>query len=405
MHDTILEKISVSLNAPTFNEEEIQSAIAVLHSGQVTMSQKCFEFEDKFSNHMKSKNAIFVNSGSSANLLAFFALVNPLCPIINGKQTVNPGDEVIVPAVTWSTTIWPVVQAGLIPVIVDCDPHTLQIKPESVRKALSPRTKIICPVHVLGNAVDMNFILDFARENNLWVIEDTCEALGTRHNNQFVGTLGDIGTYSFFFSHHITTIEGGMVITNHDELAELFRAMRAHGWTRHLKNRDAIEKKYSNIDPRFLFISTGFNLRPTEINAAFGLLQIDKLEKFNKKRVEIATIWINAFQDEIKKGYFQPMKITKNVDATWFGFPILCRDNAIRNQLQSHLEAHGIETRPIICGNLARQPAFELIQHRIAGDLSGADEVMDKGLFWGSHPIMDMNQINYVIQIVKGFFK
>jgi CDP-6-deoxy-D-xylo-4-hexulose-3-dehydrase len=402
---TGIEKMNVPLNAPTFNEDEIQSAIAVLRSGHVTMSQKCFEFEDKFSNHIHSKNAVFVNSGSSANLLAFFALTNPLCPTINGKQTVNPGDEVIVPAVTWSTTIWPVVQAWLVPVIVDCDPHTLQMKPESVQKALSPRTKIICPVHVLGNAVDMNFILDFAKENKLWVVEDTCEALGTRYNKQFAGTLGDIGTYSFFFSHHITTIEGGMVVTNHDALAELFRAMRAHGWTRHLKNREAEEKKYPDIDPRFLFVSTGFNLRPTEINAAFGLLQIDKLEKFNEKRVEIAEIWTKSFQEEISKGYFQPMQITDNVNATWFGFPILCRDNALRNTLQSHLEKNGIETRPIICGNLARQPAFKLIQHRIVGDLSGADEVMDKGLFWGSHPIMTMDQINYVIQIVKGFFQ
>jgi CDP-6-deoxy-D-xylo-4-hexulose-3-dehydrase len=406
MHESITaHKISVSLNAPTFNEDEIQSAIQVLRSGQVTMSHRCFEFENKFSKHLQINNAVFVNSGSSANLLAFFALTNPLCPVIEGRQSVHPGDEVIVPAVTWSTTIWPVVQAGLIPVIVDCDPHTLQMKPESVRKALSPRTKIICPVHVLGNAVDMDFIRDFASENKLWIVEDTCEALGTRYRDQFVGTLGDIGTYSFFFSHHITTIEGGMVVTPHDELAELLRAMRAHGWTRHLKDREAVEKKYPDIDPRFLFISTGFNLRPTEINAAFGLLQIDKLEKFNHNRVVVTEKWISAFRDEIEKGYFTPMRITPHVNATWFGFPILCRDHALRNVFQRYLEDHHIETRPIICGNLARQPAFKLIQHRIADELVGADQVMDRGLFWGSHPIMTEEQIQYVIQIVKGFFK
>lgn len=405
MNKTLAQKISVPLNAPTFCDEEIHSAIQVLRSKQVTMSSKCFEFEDKFSNYLHTKNAVFVNSGSSANLLAFFALVNPLCPIIDDKQRVNPGDEVIVPAVTWSTTIWPVVQAGLTPVIVDCDSDTLQMKPESILKALSPRTKIICPVHVLGNSVNMDFILSFAKENRLWVVEDCCEALGTRYDSNYVGTLGDIGTYSFFFSHHITTIEGGMIITKHDELAEIFRAMRAHGWTRHLKNRIAVEAQYPDIDPRFLFINTGFNLRPTEINAAFGLLQIDKLDTFNQTRANIATHWTNAFRHEIQSGYFNPMQITEKTDAAWFGYPILCRDKALRNALQQHLEENGVETRPVICGNLARQPAFQLIQHRIADDLTGADNIMDRGLFWASHPILSKEQINYVVNIVKGFFE
>lgn|SRR3990167_4138936 len=406
MIETLINpNITVSLNAPTFDETEIEAAIQVLRSGQVTMSHKCFEFENKFSKYIRSKNAVFVNSGSSANLLAFFALINPLCPLISGKQKINPGDEVIVPAVTWSTTIWPIVQAGLVPVFVDCDPHTLQMKPESVQKALSSRTKVVCPVHVLGNAVDMNFILDFAKENKLWVIEDTCESLGARYENNYVGTLGDIGTYSFFFSHHITTIEGGMIITNHDELAELFRCQRAHGWTRHLHNRVEVEKKHPDIDPRFLFINTGFNLRPTEINAAFGLLQIDKLEKFNQKRIKITRIWTDSFQGEIAQGFFSPMKITPHVSATWFGYPILCRNNELRDRLQNCLEENGIETRPIICGNLTRQPAFQLIQHRVVDDLKGAEQVMNRGLFWGCHPIMSQEQIFHVINVVKGFFE
>ena len=393
------------LNASTFDDDEINAAIVVLQSKMVTMGKLCADFEKKFSNYVSIQDAVFLNSGSSANLLAFFSLINPLCPTPQHKQCVLPGDEVIVPAITWSTTIWPIVQAGLVPVLVDCDPYTLQMDPQSVKNALSDRTKIICPVHVLGNGVDMDFILSFSEENKLWIIEDTCESLGTTYHNQFLGTMGDIGTYSFFFSHHITTIEGGMIVSKHEALTELFRCQRAHGWARSLKNKAALEKKYPDIDPRFLFVNTGFNLRPTEINAAFGLSQLDKLKNFNEKRIAIANSWTTTFSNIIKQQYFTPMKITPNVNATWFGYPILCRDIALRKQLQAYLEKNGIETRPIISGNMARQPAFKFIQHRIANRLNGADRVMENGLFWGSHPFMTNDQINYVTKTVLEFFK
>lgn len=396
----------IPLNASTFDEKEINAAIEVLRSGFVTMGGKCFAFEEKFAKHMGVKNAIFVNSGSSANLLAFFAIANFAAPNSRyGASKLSPGDEIIVPAVTWSTTVWPVVQAGLVPVLVDCDPKSLQMKPEAVRKAIGPKTKAICPVHVLGNSVDLDAVLNIAKEHSLWVVEDTCEALGTRYKKKFVGTYGDIGTYSFFFSHHITTIEGGMVVTDNDELAELLRCMRAHGWTRHLKNRESVEKNYPDIDPRFMFVNTGFNLRPTEINAAFGLEQIDRLEAFNSRRVEIANYWRKEFAHLIEKGLFVPMQTTMNADSTWFGFPIVCNSQDTRNALRAHLEKSGIETRPIICGNLARQPAFKNVQHRISGSLDGADIIMDQGLFWGSHPMMEQAELDYVVEVVKGFFK
>ena len=400
--------IKVPLNASTFGEEEIQAAIAVLRGGQVTMAGKCLEFEEKFARHMGVKNAIFVNSGSSANLLAFFALANSDCPEtgINGKKKrFTPGSEIIVPAVTWSTTIWPIVQAGGVPVLVDSNPYTLQMDLGALEAAISPKTVAICPVHVLGNAVEMKTVLELAQKHQLWVIEDTCEALGTRQNGKMVGTLGDVGTFSFFFSHHITTIEGGMVVTESDELAELFRCMRAHGWTRHLRNRSAVESRYPEIDPRFLFVNSGFNLRPTEINAAFGLHQIDKLEGFNRRRHEIAEVWIKEFKSLIDSKKFVPMQTTQGTDSTWFGFPVICESRALRDKFQKYLEENGIETRPVICGNLARQPAFKKIPHRIAGSLKGADQVMDQGLFWGSHPLMSEVEIQHVVKTVKRFFE
>lgn len=394
----------IPLSSVTHNEDEIEAAIAVLRSGQLTMGSQCERFENEFAKYLGVKNAIFVNSGSSANLLAFFALANPLLKSSNEKKSgLLHGKEVIVPAVTWSTTIWPIVQAGGVPVLVDCDPRTLQMDLAQVKHAIGPKTAAICPVHVLGNAVPMGLLQELARQNGLWLIEDTCEALGTKQNGQFAGTFGDIGTFSFYFSHHITTIEGGMAVTNDDDLADLMRCLRAHGWTRQMKNREELERANSHIDPRFLFVNTGFNLRPTEINAAFGLKQLGKLEKFNERRREIAATWNREFEN--LSGHFQTMQPTTGTEATWFGYPIVCKDLPTREGLKKHLEKNGIETRPIICGNLARQPAFKLIQHRIAGPLHGADSIMDHGLFWGSHPGMNEAEVEYVAQTVKEFFK
>ncbi|HUF18282.1 MAG TPA: DegT/DnrJ/EryC1/StrS family aminotransferase [Thermoanaerobaculia bacterium] len=394
----------IPLNASTFDEDEIEAACAVLRSGFVTMGRLCGEFETAFAQHLGVRHALFVNSGSSANLLAFFALANHAAPLRGGRRRLEPGDEVIVPAVTWSTTIWPIVQAGGIPVLVDSDPETLQMDTRAAAAAVSDRTVAICPVHVLGNAVPMQPIAELARDAWLWLIEDTCEALGTRHEGRLAGTFGDLATFSFFYSHHITTIEGGMITTDDDEMAELLRCLRAHGWSRQMVNRAGIEAQYPEIDPHYLFVNTGFNLRPTEVNAAFGIHQLPKLERFNRRRVEIAESWISAFAELTAQGLLSPMRVTAGTESTWFGFPALCADRSSRDALKSHLEEQGVETRPIICGNLARQPALQHVRHRIAGSLDGADAVMDRGLYWGSHPSMSEADVQYVADTVKGFF-
>lgn len=395
----------IPLNDSTYNDEEINSAIEVLRSGQLTMGRLCLDFEARFAKKLGVRHAVFVNSGSSANLLAFFALANPwIKNNLNGRKPLTPGSEVIVPAVTWSTTIWPIVQAGATPVLVDSDPETLQIDIQQVEKAIGPKTVAICPVHVLGNSVPMAALKKLADKHGLWLIEDTCEALGTKHDGKYAGTIGDMGTYSFYFSHHITTIEGGMIVTENDEMADLFRCLRAHGWTRHMHSKLEVEAKFPDIDPRFMFVNTGFNLRPTEINAAFGIRQIDKLDNFNRVRRKIAESWNDSFAELIERKEFRPMRTTAGTESTWFGYPIVCKSQTVRNELRDHLEKCGVETRPVICGNLARQPAFKLIPHRISGTLHGADEIMDRGLFWGSHPVMKNADIDHVTQTVKGFF-
>jgi len=374
----------------------------VLRSGRVTMGARCAEFEAMFAAYMSGGEAIFVNSGSSANLLAFFALANHAAPRRPGKRRFFPGAEVIVPAVTWSTTIWPIVQCGAVPVLVDSDPLTLQLDMKAMRAAVTDKTFAVCPVHVLGNTVAMEQVLAFAADHGLWVVEDTCEALGSRYQGQPAGTFGDIATFSFFFSHHITTIEGGMVTTRDPDLAELLRCLRAHGWTRDLKRRRELEAENPGIDPSFLFVNTGFNLRPTEINAAFGLIQLPKLDGFNRRRKEIAAEWIRRIQPMIDDSTLRPFLITPGADAAWFGFPVICRDRKTRDDLKLHLKHCDVESRPIICGNMARQPGLLNVPHRVCGDLPGADHIMERGLFWGAHPMMTDAEVDHVAESVLG---
>ncbi|MGV1867580.1 MULTISPECIES: DegT/DnrJ/EryC1/StrS family aminotransferase [unclassified Rhizobium] len=394
----------IPLNSNTMMQEEIDAAKAVLDSGFVTMGKRCGEFEAAFAKYLGVRHAIMVNSGSSANLLAAFTMANPLCPL-GGRRRIEPGSEVIVPALTWSTTVWPFVQAGAIPVFVDCDPHTLQMQPEAIQAAITPRTTAIAIVHVLGGAVDVPAIRKIADDNHLWLFEDTCESLGVLWDGKQVGSFGHLGSFSFYFAHHITTIEGGMVVTDDDDLADIMRALRAHGWVRHMHDSAKYVAENPEIDERFLFITTGFNLRPTEINGAIGLVQLTRLDGFNQQRRDVAKLLDKGLEALKTAGILKPMVFSERCTPAPFGYPVLCRSTEERNMLQSHLEANGIETRPVICGNLARQPALTHVDHRISGTLKGADAVMDRGLYWGTHPMMTPDDVSYIVDQVERCFR
>jgi len=394
----------IPLNTNTMGAEETEAAKAVIDSGFVTMGRHCREFEAAFAKYIGAKHAVMVNSGSSANLLAAFTLANPICPL-GGRRRITPGSEVIVPALTWSTTVWPFVQAGAVPVFVDCDPVTLQMQPEMIEAAITPRTTAIAIVHVLGGAVDITAIRQIADRHGLWLFEDTCESLGVLWDGKQVGSFGHLGSFSFYFAHHITTIEGGMVVTDDDELADLMRSMRAHGWTRHMESGAAQAAAHPEIDSRFLFITTGFNLRPTDINGAIGSIQLRKLDQFNARRREVARALDDGLADLSRDGRLQPMRFDPRCTPAPFGYPVLCRSNEERNAFQKHLEANGVETRPVICGNLARQPALAHVEHRVPHPLTGADRVMDCGLYWGTHPMMEPAEIAYVLDQVRTFYQ
>ena len=397
--------MSIKLNKNLLGNEELNGLIKVFKSGNVTQGKYCKLFEDKFAKKLNSKYALFVNSGSSANLLSFFCMSNPLIrlntKIKNRKFKKN--SEVIVCGLSWSTTIWPIIQCGATPVFVDCDPSTLQINEDQILKSINKNTIAICVVHVLGNGPNISLIKKICNKKKLWLIEDTCESLGAKYKSKSLGTFGDFGTFSFYFSHHITTIEGGMIITNNKHLYTVLKTMRAHGWTRDLENRKFYEKKYSNIDPKYLFINSGFNLRSNELSGIIGLKQLKKLDGFNKKRNEISRIWSNTIYKKKLSNVLKPMKINKDITPAWFGFPIICKNKETLKKFKSKLDSKSIEHRPIICGNMIRQPAIKHYKYKVQGKLKNCDTVMENGIYIGSSPKNTLAEINIVNSIFEKF--
>ena len=268
-------KFKYPLFDDAFSDKDLFEGIKVIMSGQLTMSNKTKEFEKKFAKKLKAKYAVMVNSGSSANLLATFASCNPM-----RKKRFKRGDEVLIPALCWPTSLWPLVQAGLKPKFIDIDPFTLNVKAEEIAKQITKNTKVILLIHVLGNSTDMDKIKKIVKKKKLILIEDTCESLGASYNGKSLGTFGDFGTYSFYYSHQISSGEGGMVVCNDFDDYQLLLSMRAHGWSRDLNLQKKVEKYYPKLDKRFIFLNSGFNLRPTDITASIGLSQFLRLDKF-----------------------------------------------------------------------------------------------------------------------------
>jgi CDP-6-deoxy-D-xylo-4-hexulose-3-dehydrase len=370
----------ISLITPSYGHEEVNEAIDSLLTTRVTMGEKVKHFERLFADYIGVKHAVMVNSGSSANLLALSILTNHRI-----KNPINAGDEVITPAVTWSTTVFPIINCGAVPVLVDIDPDNFNISLDGIKKAITGRSRAIMPVHLLGNPCQIDGLMKIAKEHNLFVIEDCCEAHGAEFHGQKVGSFGDISTFSFFFAHHITTIEGGMVITNNGQYAELARALRVFGWIRDLKDRDKIALKYHEIDPRFLFINIGYNFRPTDLQGGFGIHQITKLEQFIEIRRENAMFW----QDKLKKysKYFTLHEEKAGTRHVWYGYPVIVNAEAgfTCKELVAFLEKNGVETRPIMAGNITTQPAMKLAKYRKIGTLPNSRFIDHNAFFFGNH--------------------
>lgn len=375
------------LSDDTWGREEIEAALEVLISRKFTMGQKTREFEDKFAGWCGSKHAIMVNSGSSANLLLFAALV------YSGR--LHPGDEVIVPAVSWSTTYFPIFQQGLTLRFVDIDRETLNIDPELVEGAVTERTKAVFAVNLLGNPCDLDPLRTICDKHDLILLEDNCEALGAKYKGKLTGTFGLAGTFSTFYSHHICTMEGGVVVTDDSDLNDFMLSIRAHGWTRNLSHNSSLYER--NEDPfyeRFNFIMPGYNLRPLEIEAAIGIKQIDRIESIINQRRKNA----EYFRSKIKE--LPLFETQKDIDeSSWFGFPIIITDpkKISRDAVVSQLEKNGIETRPIVAGNFVKNKAIEYMNHSIYGTLESADFVHENGFFVGNHSSSNNMEIRELI--------
>ncbi len=380
-----------------FRSKDINQAIKVLRSSRITSGPKTLEFQNNFSKKIKTNFALMVNSGSSANLLALQCLINPY-----RKKRLKQGDEILIPSLCWSTSLWPIVQSGLKPKFVDIEKLTLNLDLTDLKKKITKKTKGIMLVHVLGNCTNMDELMKIIKKHNLILIEDTCESLGTKYKKKYLGTFGQFSSFSFYSSHQISSGEGGMVCCKNTEDFEIMKSLRSHGWSRGLKNEKKIAKINKHLDKKFIFYNSGFNLRSTDVSASIGLSQFKDLDNFIKIRSANRKLILEMFQNNNKLyNSFHIIKENKHVIPSWFGIPILVSKNLKRKKIISNLEKKGIETRPIISGNFLKQPSIK--KYKLSTDIKmkNAEYINQKGFFIGL-PTKPMKKIT-LKKLVKKF--
>ena len=362
-----------------YRKSDISEALKVLKSRRLTIGPVTDKFQNSFTKKLGSKFSLMVNSGSSANLLALQCLINPY-----RKKRLKPGDEVLIPSLCWSTSLWPIIQSGLKPKFVDIDLDSLNINLNDLKKKISKKTKAILIVHVLGNCVDMSELMRVVKKHNLILIEDTCESLGTKYKNKYLGTFGDFSSFSFYSSHQISSGEGGMICCKNNDDHEIIKSLRAHGWSRGLKNEKKIAAANKHLDSRFIFYNSGFNLRSTDIAASIGLNQFKDIDQFIKKRSINRDKILKIFKKKIKMmKYLSFIDANNHVKASWFGIPILLSKKINRNKFLKKIEKLGVETRPIISGNFLKQPSIKKYKLNKKSNFKNSDIVNNHGFFIG----------------------
>ncbi|MBA6389402.1 DegT/DnrJ/EryC1/StrS family aminotransferase [Colwellia sp. BRX10-3] len=370
-----------ALASSTWDENEYSAIQRVIDSDMFTMGKEVAEYEKDFAEFFGSKYALMVSSGSTANLL----MIASLFFTKNESLKLKRGDEVIVPAVSWSTTYFPLQQYGLKVKFVDIDRQTLNMDLDKLEAAITDQTRAILSVNLLGNPNDFNRINEIIAGRNIFVLEDNCESMGATIDGKQAGTFGVMGTYSSFFSHHIATMEGGCVVTDDEELYHILLCIRAHGWTRNLPkfNKVSGEKSDDAFEESFKFMLPGYNVRPLEMSGALGIEQLKKLPGFIETRRENAKL----FQSLFKNHPFIDIQ-QETGKSSWFGFSLILKENAPYNraQLVKLLTSRGIECRPIVTGNfLKNKEVLEYFDFEIAGSLEAAEYLDDHGLFVGNH--------------------
>jgi CDP-6-deoxy-D-xylo-4-hexulose-3-dehydrase len=386
-----------------FGEDEMRYLVDSSLDFYLTSSRFTEEFEAGVADYLGRSDALFVNSGSSANLVALTALTSPKL----GDRRLKPGDEVITVAAGFPSTVAPIVQNGLVPVFVDVRLGDYSADPTQLREAVSPRTRAIMLAHTLGVPFDLDTVTELVEKHNLWLIEDNCDALGSRYRDRLTGTFGHLATLSFYPAHHITTGEGGMVVTDDEQLARIARSIRDWGRDCYCAGgeNNTCGKRFAQqfgslpygYDHKYVYSHLGYNLKATDMQAAIGCAQLARLEEFAAARRHNHSRLLEAlgqYEDRLILPVAPP-----HTDPSWFCFVITVRDNAgfSRQDLTGFLEANRIETRTLFSGNLLRHPAFQAIEHRVVRDLANTDAVMERTFFVGVYPGIDDARLDYMI--------
>ncbi len=402
---------AVPVSGKVFDEKEMINMVEAVLEGWWTEGHFAEEFESKLSHWLEVKQAILVNSGSSANLLAISALTS----VKLGDRKLNPGDEVITVAASFPTTVNPIVQNKLVPVFVDVDLGYYNASVEEIKKAISPKTRAIFLAHTLGNPFDLDAIATICKEHNLWLIEDNCDALGSKYNGKHTGTFGHIATCSFYPAHHITLGEGGALFTNDEILAKIVRSMRDWGrdcWCR-TGNDNTCGMRFAwqlgdlpyGYDHKYIYSEIGYNLKVTDIQAALGVAQLEKLPDFvAKRKANFKTLYnaLKKFED-----YFILPKWLDNTDPSWFGFLLTVKEGVSfdRDTVVKFLLEKQIATRYLFAGNITKQPYFinNKVEYRVVGDLKNTDLVMNNTFWVGVYPGLTAEMMEYIAKCFEEF--
>ncbi|MEW6033650.1 MAG: lipopolysaccharide biosynthesis protein RfbH [Chloroflexota bacterium] len=405
-------RTKVQYAGPVYDEKELTAMVDAILDGWFGVGKYTRRFESRFSRFLGARDALLVNSGSSANLLAVTSLV--------ASGRLRPGDEVLTPAVTFPTTLNPIIQCNLKPVLVDIELETFNANPDLLEDAVSPHTRLIMLPHTLGIPNDMGRVTALTRSHSLSLIEDSCDALGSTYDGQYTGTFGTLGTFSFYVAHQMTLGEGGAIVTNEKDLVPVLRSLRDWGRAcvcpicpvtrdpdfqckqRFTVGAEGLPEEY---DKRYVYQHIGYNLKPVEFQAAMGLEQLKKLPSFvEARRRNFQKLYsvMEEYQD-----YFVLPKAPSQAEPAWFAFPVTLRDNVpfTRKQIVAWLEGHNVETRMLFAGNVARQPAYRDVTFRVAGELRNSDKVMRDSFFVGIYPGLRQEHLDYIAEVMTQFLK
>jgi CDP-6-deoxy-D-xylo-4-hexulose-3-dehydrase len=395
-----------------FDEKEMVAVIDSALDFWLTLGPKGSQFCEDFAKYLGVRHCLVTNSGSSSNLVAITALCSKTI-----KNPMRPGDEVITTAMTFPTTLNPIIQNGLVPVFVDIEEDTYNIDASKIEGAITEKTKAIVFAHTLGNPAEMDKIMDIARRHNLYVVEDTCDALDSTYDGKLCGTFGDFSTNSFYAAHHMTMGEGGAICTNSTELYKTALSIRDWGRACFCQTGEAnpegacghrFDFKFEGLpegyDHKYVYNNIGYNLKPLDIQCAMGIEQLKKVPQFTERRKHNFKVLYNCFKKYEDK-FILPRALSK-ANPSWFAIPITVRTDAgfSKKDFVTFLEDRKIETRMLFAGNILKQPGYKDIEYRIVGDLRNTDQVLERTFFLGVYPGMTDEKLNYITQIIDGFF-